>query len=304
MLNVDKLIQSALSCLGWPYVSPGSNNEKGIDCSGLWVKCFRDQGKRIYHGSNTIFREYCTETGKLTNAKQLQPGMAVFKIKPWTDADIGNRWYGKEPGNLSHIGMVTSVNPLVITHATNPVVKQDKTIGRWAYWGKIKDVDYPDQPSAPDPQSTAEKQMRVVAENGRPVNMRRNPSLNAPRIEYVPVGNVVTQDSTNADGWSHIRHNGKTGWMLARFLSPLDKSSAPEKDDKKPTIPVGEKLSVWTENGGPVKMRKEPSTSCGLYDDVQCGETVTLVGVQGDWCQVDYRSRRGWYIMKKFLNIG
>ena len=79
MLDVKKLIASAESCLGWPYESPGSNNQNGIDCSGLFVKCFRDQGASIYHGSNTIYRSYCTEKGKLTDESQLLPGMAVFK---------------------------------------------------------------------------------------------------------------------------------------------------------------------------------------------------------------------------------
>lgn len=38
MLNVKKLIASAESCLGWLYVSPGSNNQNGIDCSGLFER--------------------------------------------------------------------------------------------------------------------------------------------------------------------------------------------------------------------------------------------------------------------------
>ena len=42
MLDVKKLIKSAEECLVWPYVSPGSNDSRGIDCSGLFVKCFRD----------------------------------------------------------------------------------------------------------------------------------------------------------------------------------------------------------------------------------------------------------------------
>ena len=111
MLNIDKMIESAEECLGWPYVSPGSNNKDGIDCSGLLVKIYKDQGAKIAHGSNTIFHEYCSATGKLTNKNQLEPGMVVFKLKAWTDADKDNRWYGYQPGNLSHIGIVTSVSP-------------------------------------------------------------------------------------------------------------------------------------------------------------------------------------------------
>ena len=72
------MCEDAKACLGWPYVSPGSNNSSGIDCSGLFVYLFRLQGASIYHGSNTIWREYTTSNkGKLTSKSQLQPGYAA-----------------------------------------------------------------------------------------------------------------------------------------------------------------------------------------------------------------------------------
>ena len=37
MLNASKLCASAEECMGWPYVSPGTNDARGIDCSGLFV---------------------------------------------------------------------------------------------------------------------------------------------------------------------------------------------------------------------------------------------------------------------------
>lgn len=64
MLNVSRMIESAREALGWPYVSPGTNDSRGIDCSGLFVKIYRDQGSSIYHGSNTIYRNRCVEKGK------------------------------------------------------------------------------------------------------------------------------------------------------------------------------------------------------------------------------------------------
>ena len=63
MLDKNKLIESVEECLGWPYVSPGTNDSRGIDCSGLFVKAYRDQGASIYHGSDTIYRKYCSEKG-------------------------------------------------------------------------------------------------------------------------------------------------------------------------------------------------------------------------------------------------
>ncbi len=47
MLDARKLIASVEECLGWPYVSPGTNDARGIDCSGLFVKAYRAQGASI-----------------------------------------------------------------------------------------------------------------------------------------------------------------------------------------------------------------------------------------------------------------
>ena len=275
MLDLNKMIDSAHECIGWPYESPGTNDKNGIDCSGMFVKMYRDQGAKIYHGSNTIFREYCSETGKITSAKDLQVGMAVFKCKPWTDADKGNKWYGTEPGNLSHIGFVTSVNPLEITHCTSPVAKTDSTIGKWAYWGKLKDVDYGGSPSpepGPDPEPTpVTKTMYVYAENGKPVNMRRKASKQAALVERVPVGASVIWQKDDGNGWAYVKYHGFVGWMMDCYLvseptpapSP-DPSPEPEPDPD--PVPPGTMATVWADNGKPVKMRSRPSTGCNLYD--------------------------------------
>ncbi len=179
-LDIAKLTNSAEACMGWPYVSPGSNDQNGIDCSGLFVKMYRDQGAKIYHGSNTIYRDYCSETGALTKTSQLREGMAVFKCKEWTDSDKGNKWYGKEPGNLSHIGYVAGVNPLRIIHASSVsgCVTTDTKIGKWKYWGKLKDVDYGSGSSSTDDdsQKKEEEGMYTATLSGgnvsKPINIR------------------------------------------------------------------------------------------------------------------------------------
>ena len=137
LLDVKKMIASAEACLGWPYESPGSNDARGIDCSGLFVKIFRDQGRSIYHGSNTIYRKYCSEKGKLSRVAQLKPGMAVFKWNPKTPAKFRDGL-----GDFQHIGLVTHVRPLRIVHASSAAGKviTDTRKGRWMYWGWLKDV--------------------------------------------------------------------------------------------------------------------------------------------------------------------
>lgn len=321
MLDLNKMIDSAHECIGWPYESPGTNDKNGIDCSGMFVKMYRDQGAKIYHGSNTIFREYCSETGKITSAKDLQVGMAVFKCKPWTDADKGNKWYGTEPGNLSHIGFVTSVNPLEITHCTSPVAKTDSTIGKWAYWGKLKNVDYGGSPSpepGPDPEPTpVTKTMYVTTPDGKSANIRRKASKQAALVEHVPYGASVTWTKNNGKGWACVKYHGFVGWMMEDFLTEDVPGPAPSPEPDPEPVPdpdppiLIEDATVWSENGKPVHMRAQPTTSCKLYDDVPVGAMVCVDAYNcvtdskgNQWTKVSYGRRKGWYIMTKFLSLG
>ena len=137
LLNLSQLISDFEACIGFPYASPGTNDERGIDCSGMFVRAFRRQGASIYHGSNTIFRKYLARSGTIASAADLCPGMAVFKWKPVTPARFSDNL-----GDFCHIGLVTSVSPLRIVHASTEgmAVKADSKIGKWRYWGWLKDV--------------------------------------------------------------------------------------------------------------------------------------------------------------------
>lgn len=138
MIDVQQLITDFEDCIGWPYASPGTNDERGIDCSGMFVRAFRLQGARIYHGSNTIWRKHLSDKGKIRSADDLQPGMAVFKWQAETPAKFGD-----DLGDFCHIGLVTSVSPLRIVHASTQgmQVRADSKLGKWQYWGVLAQAD-------------------------------------------------------------------------------------------------------------------------------------------------------------------
>ncbi len=152
MIDIEKLIADFEDCIGWPYASPGSNDERGIDCSGMFVRAYRLQGQRIYHGSNTIWRKHLGEKGRIDSAADLKPGMAVFKWKPDTPAKFSD-----DEGDFCHIGLVTSVNPLRIVHASTEgmQVKADRKIGKWKYWGILAAADMPSTGESTDHFPTA-----------------------------------------------------------------------------------------------------------------------------------------------------
>jgi len=145
MINIEKLISDFEDCLGWPYRTPGTNDERGIDCSGMFVRAFRLQGQRIYHGSNTIWRKHLRKKGPIDSIRDLRPGMAVFKWKPDTPAKFSDN-----EGDFCHIGLVTSVSPLRIVHASTEgmKVKADQKIGKWKYWGILAAAE---ETALPDP---------------------------------------------------------------------------------------------------------------------------------------------------------
>jgi len=65
--------------------------------------------------------------------------------------------------------------------------------------------------------------------------------------------------------------------------------------------PEVDKAIVWASSGRYVKMRKEPSTKCSLYEDIPIGAEVTILVHGYEWTRISYGSRRGWYMMTKFL---
>ena len=59
-MELDRMIADFENMVGWPYASPGTGDERGIDCSGAFVRAYRLQGKSLYHGSNRMAREACS----------------------------------------------------------------------------------------------------------------------------------------------------------------------------------------------------------------------------------------------------
>lgn len=308
MLNVQKMIQDAEKCLGWPYVSPGTNDQNGIDCSGLFVRIFREQGYKIAHGSNTIYRNYCIKKGLITNPSELIPGMAVFKWNPNTPEKFHD-----DLGDFQHIGLVISGSPLRIIHASSAAgcVVIDENIGKWKYWGMLTDVDYEGAGDIPADSDLPEVQYAIVhSENGKPVKMRFRPNTDCNLYENVPDGAQVAVSDYKPDSWSKVSYGNRFDWyMMSKFLKPVgsendgtgENESGNEDTPAEPDSPVVKFARVYAENGKPVKMREEPSTKCRMYENVPNGTIIPVLDYGEEWSKVSFGSRVGWYMMSKFL---
>lgn len=226
-LDKQKLIKSFEEIVGWPYVSPGSNDQNGIDCSGAFVRAYMLQGASIYHGSNTIFRKHCSQTGVIDGVGSLEVGMAVFKRRD--DSKEPDKYKGDGHGNLYHIGLVVSVSPLRIIHATEPVAKVDTKLNQdkdndWRYWGKLSDIIY--GTTATFTEGGENKLAFDVTVTANSLNMRKTAGgeymLKIPNGTRLTVLNEVSKDGKS---YGQVSYGANVGWIELSFTARVDSDS-------------------------------------------------------------------------------
>ena len=92
---------------------------------------------------------------------------------------------------------------------TTPRPKKDNKLGKWAWRGRLPQVEG----GEPLPEVFA----TVTAHSGSTVNMRRQPSTSAALVDRVPVGSTV-QVLEQSTEWDKVKWKGKTGYMMTVFL--------------------------------------------------------------------------------------
>lgn len=202
-----------------PEYALGHDGSDGkCDCIGMCKGAIRRGGETPENlsGTNHAARFGINNLQQIVSSSQLQIGQVVLKARePGSSGyDLPEEYKKggrKDTGDYLdyyHIGTVTGVYPLEITHMTSPTAKKDTKLGKWGFVGDLPQVSG----EQPEP-----KQAQVWSENGKPVNMRKKPSLSAPLVERVPCGEMV--DVLSVDGeWCKIRWNGRTGYMMTHFL--------------------------------------------------------------------------------------
>lgn len=178
-------------------------------------------------GTNQAARKTIQNLCQIESAGELLVGDVVLKVRDKDDPGMplpdryrkGGSDYSSTWGetNFTHIGTVTSTNPLEITHMTSPTAKKDTKFGNWKFVGELPWVEYesaPEPPPEPDPEI---EYAVVVAEHGTTVKMREKPSTSCSMYWDVPVGDEVIVDE-HGDEWCKITWSDRMGYMMTKFL--------------------------------------------------------------------------------------
>ena len=113
-------------------------------------------------------------------------------------------------------------------------VTTDTSLGKWKYWGWLKDVRKPDSlPTEPtdegDDEPVAEAEFAtVIADSGSTVNMRTKAKSSAPLVERVPLGARVEVLGT-CGSWTKVKFVSRTGYMMTKFLT-AEVDQEPDED--------------------------------------------------------------------------
>lgn len=144
VVKATDFVKEAAKTLGWSYEWGACENGK-VDCSGLIVYLMRGLGGRVpYHGSNTMYRR--DVDGAHLPMNQAKPGYLCFKCRKWSDAQKTNPQYGKEPGDIYHVGIMGNSGKIINAASKKQGVVLSES-SAWDYCAKLKGVDYGEKAS-------------------------------------------------------------------------------------------------------------------------------------------------------------
>ena len=249
MISINRYVESVNEIyMEQPQYKLGHDGSDGYcDCIGMCKGAIRREGETPVglSGTNFAARNTIKNLKKIASANDLCYGDVVLKGRqPGSSGyDLPDRYKGgSDLTDYYHIGTVTSTNPLEITHMTAPTAKKDSKLGNWNYYGQLPQVGYAPEPEpepspepSPEPEPVPEVETAiVVASKGNTVNMRRSPSISAPLVERIKIGETVTV-LTHGEDWCQVKWKWYVGWMMTQFL--LFEEDTPVMEDYTVTIP-------------------------------------------------------------------
>lgn len=239
MISIEKFLQYVRENAARinAYESGHDGSDGKSDCIGLIIGALRLLGQKWpwTHGSNYTARNKVDNLRPVSSASDLRLGELVFKVRePGDEKYALPSAYDGHPDRRDyyHVGVVTSLAPLEITHSTSVAggIKRDTSLGQWRWAGELSLVDY-DAEESEIPDDDVLYQAIVRADNEYPVKMRTGPSTNNKVKASVPQGTIVDV-LDELDGWAKIRLDGQTGYMMIKFLShQLEDDSLPENTE-------------------------------------------------------------------------
>lgn len=208
------------------YKKGGDGSGGRCDCIGLLIGAWRLAGNRWpwTHGSNYTAR--CLVRG-LAAGQPLRLGDLVFKAREPGESgyDLPAAYRGhRDQRDYYHVGVVTRLRPLEITHCTGVKggIRRDAARGQWKYSAQFREIR----------EETMMSGIAVITSpDGGKVNLRAAPDKKSGLINRLPPGTEV-EVMGDLDGWAYVSGKQGAGYVMSEFLKAKDTpdGGAPAED--------------------------------------------------------------------------
>lgn len=208
------------------YRIGGSGTDGSCDCIGLIIGAVRRVGGSWtgIHGSNYAARKQMADFGEI-KAADLFVGEVIYKARKPGDSSysLPDRYkVGDDLLDYYHVGVVTKVHPLEITHCSTTVngnsIHRDAMLGKWRYGGRLKGIDYGMIREEAEMSEVKMQEIRNKATvTGGRLSLRQAPSKTSDRLAWIPNGSRL--DVTGqGDGWCAVTYDTIPGFVMECYL--------------------------------------------------------------------------------------
>lgn len=285
----------------------GCNGSNGLsDCIGFPIGALALEGQKWNgtHGSNYAARYRTRNLRRITSASQLKLGELVYKhnepgTAAWEKSFPKSTYKGHPDQNdYYHVGVVTSVNPLEISHCSGGGMHYDTSLGKWDYAGECTLVDY----SASGSTSVVTPVAEVISETAvtgpgkavvdvpddTTVNIRSAASTSSKVLVKANEGTVLEVLSVSGS-WARVNYSFEkvgTGYIMSKF--------------------IGQDSTVDVPNDTTVNVRTKASINSSKLTTLPEGNKVTVLSKSGEWSKVTYAEPKTGtgYVMTRYLKKG
>lgn len=268
----------------WSY-ELGAARKGCVDCSGAFVYAYRQLGAKIEHGSNTIARKRVGDSVPVSEAK---PGYAVFKVKPWTEDQASNSWYGKAPGNVYHIGLMGRDGKVLNAQSTVTGFVSSPTKS-WTFAAPLLNVSY----NSAEPLDPNYGNAVVKTKSGS-LNVRSSASSSGSVIGKLSSGTRVNIIREEATPWVYAEtERGVNGYMSSTYLERDEDISA------SPETPISKAVVVRCK--GYLNLRSTSDTDSKIVAKIPLGTTINIYEKSSLMWRTSYNGISG-YVNSNYLD--
>ena len=139
-----------------------------------------------------------------------------------------------------------------------------------------------------------------VKTSGSKLNVRKSKSTTS-TIQMKLANKTLVEVLEKSGTWTKIRCNGKSGWVMTKYLTiTLYANTSPTPTPAPTTAPTAAPAVIGTAkvktSGSKLNMRKSRSTSATVVKQIPNGTKVNVLAVNGSWLQVTYGGKTGWIL--------